>query len=78
MPRPKGPEKVFFKVGVTLPTHARLLRKAGEKAVGTYVAEQLEREMNVAAKNTTPETYKHPINRRIGTGCGLCLKDPVK
>jgi hypothetical protein len=21
---------------------------------------------------------KHPINRRIGTGCGVCGKDPVK
>jgi hypothetical protein len=50
----------------------------GSVAVGAYVAEQLKREMNVAAKNTAPETCKHPINRRIGTGCGLCLKDPVK
>jgi hypothetical protein len=78
MPRPKGPEEVAFKVSVTVPTHARLLRKAAGEAVGTYVAERLEREMSVAAKNTTPETCKHPINVRIGTGCGVCGKDPVK
>lgn len=24
------------------------------------------------------EPCRHPINRRIGTGCGVCLKDPVR
>jgi hypothetical protein len=98
MPRPKGPEKVFFKVGVTVPTHAHFIRKAGRKAVGAYVAEHLEQEAINAAKNAAAAGVgvtkanrkaiaesaaarakcRHPINRRIGTGCGACGKDPVK
>jgi hypothetical protein len=93
MPRPKGPEKIFFKVGVTLPTHARLLRQAAGKAVGAYVAERLEQETVNAAKNATEPASaermrefgaaaigkcKHPVNRRIGTGCGACGQENVK
>lgn len=51
MPRQKGPAKVKFSVSVRLSTHERLQRKARGKAVGTYVAEKLEREDDVATKN---------------------------
>jgi hypothetical protein len=43
MPRPKGPEKVAFKVMVTIPTFERLTAKAKGKPVGTYIAEREER-----------------------------------
>lgn len=51
MPRPKGPEKVAFKVMVTIPTFNRLVAKAKGKAVGAYIAEREEQATVVAAKN---------------------------
>jgi hypothetical protein len=75
MPRPKGPEKVFFKVGVTLPTHARLLRKAAGKAIGAYVAERLEQETFNAAKNAKVPASAEPM-REFGAAAGGKCKHP--
>lgn len=32
---------------------------------------------NRFVRDVIAEKCKHPINRRIGTGCGACGKDPV-
>jgi hypothetical protein len=58
MPRAKGPEKVAFKVMVTIPTFQWLTHKANGKAVPTYVAEDLERRADVATKNVSPNFKK--------------------
>ena len=58
MPRPKGPEKVAFKLMVTTTTFAWLTRKANGKPVPTYLAERIEREAAVATKNVEPRFKK--------------------
>jgi hypothetical protein len=50
MPRPKGPEKIAFKVMVTVPTFAWLTAKAKGRPVPTYLAETIEQQAANAAK----------------------------
>jgi hypothetical protein len=39
---------------------------------------EVVRKTGVSALAATQSLCQHPINRRIGTGCGVCGKDPVK
>ena len=50
MPRAKGPDKIAFKVVVTVPTFERLTAKARGKPVGTYLAEREEQATTVDNK----------------------------
>jgi hypothetical protein len=52
MPRAKGPEKVAFKVTVTVPTFERLTAKAKGRPVGTYIAEREEQQTLITAKRS--------------------------
>jgi hypothetical protein len=58
MPRAKGPEKIAFKVMVTVPTFERLTAKAKGKPVGTYIAEREEQATAVAAKNVIRSLHR--------------------
>jgi hypothetical protein len=51
MPRAKGPEKDQVKLWLRKSTIEWLDRKANDKPVPTYLAEQIERQADVAAKN---------------------------
>jgi hypothetical protein len=58
MPKPKGPEKKYIGFRVTVPTFEWLQRKAGGKPVPTYLAETVERQADVAAKNEVTSRFK--------------------
>jgi len=49
-----GPEKIAFKVSVTIPTFQRLTAKAKGKAVSAYIAEREEMATVVANKRISP------------------------
>jgi hypothetical protein len=51
MPKPKGPTKVPVLIRVTEATYEWLQRKAGERKVPTYLAEQVERSAENGMKN---------------------------
>jgi hypothetical protein len=68
MPRPRGPEKVAFKVSVTIPTFHRLVAKAKGKAVGAYIAEREERATLVASKRPKPVLPTSPSSTHTSDG----------
>jgi hypothetical protein len=51
MPRPKGPEKVAFKVTVLKSTYEQFERKAGSRPVATYVVGWMDGQAGVKTKN---------------------------
>jgi hypothetical protein len=55
MPRPKGPEKGQVKLWLLQSTIEWLERKAGDRAVPTYLAETIEQQAANAAKSRPVE-----------------------
>jgi hypothetical protein len=58
MPKPKGPTKVPILIRVTESTYEWLQRKAGDRKVPTYLAESIERQADVAAKNEVTPRFE--------------------
>jgi hypothetical protein len=58
MPKPKGLPKVPILIRVTESTYEWLQRKAGERKVPTYLAQSIERQAAVAAKNEVSPHFK--------------------
>jgi hypothetical protein len=50
------------------------VKKMSKPKLGTIAAAT----MITHDPDAVSEPCKHPIGRRIGTGCGLCLKDPIR